>query len=65
MVMDKKTIKGLVVTMLNIRKDLIPCAWMFVDVHSQDIQNHPTRYLYFSIDLEVNDSQIGLLCFHH
>jgi hypothetical protein len=35
--------------MMNMGKTLIPCAWMFVIVHVQDIHDHPTDDLSLAI----------------
>jgi hypothetical protein len=32
---------GIVVAVLDIRKDLIPCAWILGFVHAQDMHDHP------------------------
>ena len=57
--------KGSITTMLNIRKTLIPCAWMFGVVHFQDIHNHPIEHLCLSISLRVEGSQFFQLSVHH
>jgi hypothetical protein len=64
-VVANRVVEGSIVAMLNIRKDLIPCAWMFGVVHSQDMHNHHVDYLYFSISLGVEGSQFGQLGVHH
>jgi hypothetical protein len=47
--------------MLDIRKDLIPCAWMLGVVHAQDMDDHPIENLYMSIGLRVEGSGFGEL----
>jgi hypothetical protein len=44
-------VKGSIITMLNINKAMIPCAWMLGVVHSRDMHNHPIDYLCLSIGL--------------
>jgi hypothetical protein len=44
---ENRVVEGSIVSMLNIRKDFIPCAWMFGIVHPQDMENHPVDYLMF------------------
>jgi hypothetical protein len=55
-VVANRVVEGSVVAMLNIRKDLIPCVWMFGIVHPQDMDNHHVDYLCFSISLWVEGS---------
>jgi hypothetical protein len=53
-----------IVSMLNIRKALIPCAWIFGIVHPKDMNNHHVDYHYFSISLWVEGSRFKKLSFH-
>jgi hypothetical protein len=46
-VVANRVVEGSVVAMLNIRKDFIPCAWMFGIIHPQDMNNHHVDYLCF------------------
>jgi hypothetical protein len=64
-VVANRVVEGSIVAMLNIRKDFIPCVWMFGIIHSQDMDNHHVDYLYFSISLWVEGSQFGQLGVHH
>jgi hypothetical protein len=57
-VVANRVVEGSVVAMLNIRKDLIPCVWMFGIVHPQDMNNHHVDYLCFSISLWVEGKSI-------
>jgi hypothetical protein len=52
-------VEGFFVVMLNIRKDFIPCAWMFGIVHAQDMDNHHVDYLCLSISLWVEGSRFS------
>jgi hypothetical protein len=52
-VVANRGVEGFFVVMLNIRKDFIPCGWMFGIIHSHDMENHPIDYLYFFISLWV------------
>jgi len=63
--MINRAMDGSVVAMLNIRKNLITCAWMFGIVHPQDMDNHHVDYLCFSISLWVEGSGFGQLGVHH
>ena len=45
-----------VVTVLNIGKVLIPCAWMVRFIHAQYFHNHLIDDLYFNISLRVEGS---------
>jgi hypothetical protein len=47
--------------MLNIRKALIPCAWILGFVHAQDIHGHPIDDVCLSISLGVEGSGFGEL----
>ena len=65
--------KGYVVTMMNIRKDSIPCVWMFEVprvwmfevVHSRDMHNHPIDHNPLSMHFVVKGSLYGYLGVHH
>jgi hypothetical protein len=52
-VVANRVVEGYVVSMLNIRKDFILCAWMFEIIHSHDMNNYFVDYLCFSIRLWV------------
>jgi hypothetical protein len=52
-VVANRVVEGFVVAMLNIRKALIPCAWMFIILHPQDTNNHHVDNLCLSISLWV------------
>ena len=54
-----RSMKGFVLVMLNIRKDLIASAWMFGVVHSQDMQNHPIYYVFLDIGFRVEVNKFG------
>ena len=45
-----RDMKGYVIAMLKISKDLISCVGQFRIVHSQNMHNHLVDYLCFSID---------------
>jgi hypothetical protein len=64
-VVANRVVEGYFVAMLNTRKTFIPCFWMFVIVHTRDMDNHIVDYLCFSISLWVDDSQFGQLGVHH
>jgi hypothetical protein len=57
-VVANRVVEGSIVAMLNIRKDFIPCAWMFGIVHPQDMDNHHVDYLCLSISLWVEGSDL-------
>jgi hypothetical protein len=50
-----------VVVVLDIRKALIPCAWMLGVVHAQEMHDHPIDDLCLSISLRVEGSGFGEL----
>jgi hypothetical protein len=56
MVVANRDVEGYVVAMLNIRKDFIPCMFIFGIIHPRDINNHPIDYLCLSISLWVEGS---------
>jgi hypothetical protein len=58
-------VEGSIIAMLNIRKTLIPCAWMFGIVHHWDMENHHVDYLYFPISLWVEGNRFGHLGVDH
>ena len=62
--MANRAMEGSIVSMFNIRKDLISCMWMFGVVHFKDMQNHPID-LCLSISLGVEGSLFGQLGVHH
>jgi hypothetical protein len=64
-VVANRFVEGSIVAMLNIRKDFIPCAWMFGIVHPCDMDNHLIDYLCFSISLWVEGNQFNHLGVHH
>jgi hypothetical protein len=49
------------VAMFDIRKDLIPCAWMLGVVYAQEMHDHPLDDPYLSIILRVEGSGFGEL----
>jgi hypothetical protein len=55
-VVANRTVEGSIVAMLNTRKALIPCVWMFGIVYPQDMNNHHVDYLCLSIGLWVEGS---------
>jgi hypothetical protein len=55
---------GSVVTVMNIGKALIPCAWILGIVHAQDIHNHPFDDLGLVICLGVEGRGFGELGVH-
>jgi hypothetical protein len=55
-VLGNRAMNGFFVPMLNIRKDFIPCEWMFGIIHSWDMENHHIHFLYFSISMWVEGS---------
>jgi hypothetical protein len=64
-VVANRVVEGSSVAMLNIRKDLILCAWMFRFLYYHDMSNHLVDYLYFSISMWVEGSLFGQLVVHH
>ena len=56
MVVTDKAMKSYVIFMLNIRKVLIRCVWMFRIVDFQNMHNHPVDYLLLSISLGMEGS---------
>jgi hypothetical protein len=58
-VVANRVMEGFVVAMLNIRKDFIPCAWMFGVVHSQNMHNHFVDHLYFSITQNMFEEDLS------
>jgi len=50
---------GSVVVVLDIRKALIPCAWILGVVHVQDMHDHPIDDLCLSISLRVDHNGFG------
>jgi hypothetical protein len=63
--MTNISMEGSVVAMLNIRKNLIPCAWVFGIVHPQYMKYHLVNHLCFSISLWVEGNRFGHLGVHH
>jgi len=57
--MAVRAMEGYVVAMLNIRKALMPCAWMVRVVDAQDMHDHPIDDLCLSISLGVESSGFG------
>jgi hypothetical protein len=51
--------EGSIVVVLDIRKDLIPCAWILGVVHVQDMHNHPINDLCFSISISLEGNGFG------
>jgi hypothetical protein len=51
--------QGSVVDMLDIGNTLIPCAWMFLIVHAQDMYDHPIDDLSLAIYLGVEGGGFG------
>ena len=45
-----------VVDVMNIGKTLIPCTWMLIFVHVNDVHNHLIDDLYLAIILGVESS---------
>jgi hypothetical protein len=64
-VVENRVVGGFVITILNIRKDIILCAWIFIILHPQDMNNHPVDYLSFSIILWVKGSRFGQVGVHN
>jgi hypothetical protein len=48
--------------MLNIKNNLIPCAWVLVIVHVQDMHYHFIDDLSLAICLGVEGSGLGKIC---
>jgi hypothetical protein len=65
MVVANRVLEGSIVAMLNIRKTLIRCAWMFGIIHPQYMNNHLIDYLYLSISFWAEGSRFGQLVVHH
>jgi hypothetical protein len=59
MIEANRYVEGSIVDILNIRKDLIPCAGIFGIVHTWDMENHPIHYLCFFISLWVEGTLFG------
>jgi hypothetical protein len=55
---------GVVVTVLNIGKTLIPCAWMLGIVHAQNMHDHHVDDLGLAICLGVEGHGFGDLGVH-
>jgi hypothetical protein len=53
--------QGSVAAMMDIGKNLIPCAWVFLIVHVQDMYDHPIDDLSLAIYLGVVGSGFGEL----
>jgi hypothetical protein len=64
-VLTNVVVEGSIVAMLNIRKVLIPCAWMFEIVHPWDINNLLVDYLCLSMSPWVEGSRFAQLGVHH
>jgi hypothetical protein len=60
-----KVVEGSVVAMLNIRKDFIPCVWMFKLYILKIWTIIMFDYLCFSISMWVEGSRFGHLGVHH
>jgi hypothetical protein len=58
-----RAMEGSIVAMLEIRKALIPCAWMLGVVHAQHMHNHPIDDLYLSNSFKVEGNGFGKLGF--
>jgi hypothetical protein len=48
--------ESLVVAVLNIGKNIIPCMWMLRVIHEQDVHNHLIDDLCLDISLRVDES---------
>ena len=55
-VVPSRAMKSSIVVLLHIRKVVIPHAWMFGDVHPQDMHNHHIDHLCLSIGLGMKGS---------
>ena len=51
--------------MLYIGEALIPCAWMLLIVHAQNVYNHPVDDLYLAISLGMERCGLGELGVQH
>jgi hypothetical protein len=49
-------IESPVVTVLNVREDVVPCTWMRRIVHAKDVHNHPVDDLCLAVCLGVESS---------
>ena len=49
-VVSSRAMNGSVVTMLHIRKTIIPCAGMLRVVHLQNVHDHPIYYLHLGME---------------
>jgi hypothetical protein len=52
-----------VIVVLNIRKVVMPCAWMFGVVCPQDVHDHPIDHLFLAIGLGMKGRGFGELGF--
>ena len=52
---------GSIVTVLNIRKTIMPCAGMLRVVHLQNVHDHPIYYLRLAISLGMEGGGFGEL----
>ena len=58
-------VESLVITVLYIRKALIPYAWMVLIVHAQNLYNHPVDDLCLAIILRMESCGLGELGVQH
>ena len=56
-----RAMNSLVLSMLHIRKVVIPCAWMFGFGHLQDVHDHPINHLCLVVSLGMEGSVFGEL----
>jgi hypothetical protein len=56
-----QAMEGFVVSLLNIGKNIIPCACMFGFLHAYDMHMHRVDDLYLTISLGVEGSGFGEL----
>ena len=60
-VVASRDVNSLVVVVFHIRKNSIPCAWIFGVVHPQDVNDHPIDHLYLAISFGMEDNGFGEL----
>ena len=61
-VVSSTAMNGSIVTVLHIRKTIIPCVRMLRVVHLQNVHDHPIYYLYLAIGLGMEGNGFGELC---
>ena len=57
--------KSLVVAVLNIGEALVPCVWMLLVVHAQNVYDHPIDDLCLAISLGMESCGLSELGVQH